>query len=254
VVHHAPAVVAGWLPVLVGPDRYERDLIEDELMTEVGALRGRHPALEVHAAVHDGAPYMTLAEHAGLVAANVLVVGSSDSGALTRFLHGSTGADLVRKTSQLVVVARDLTPVQQAAMATGYPSIVAVLDDRDTCPQVLRFAADMASRWGTGVRVVRSAPDAGHAAAVARSVPEVVLRGLLGIVRRRYPCVPVRVETVTADLADTVVTLSADASLVVVGDRRHGVVHRLLTVSVGRRVLHNARCTVAAIPCGPFSS
>lgn len=248
VVHHAPALVSGWLPVLIGPDRHERDLIESELTTEIDAVRDRHPALEVHAAVHDGAPSVSLAEHADRVAANIIAVGCSDSRGVARVLHGSTGADLMRTTRQAVVVVRDLTPVQQAAMVTGYASVIAVLNDRDTGPRVLAFACDMADRWGTGVTVVRAAPDPGHPTAAERSVPAAVLRSLLDAARWRYPWVPVRVETVTSDLAGRVLDLSSDAALVVVGDRPRGMVHRLLTGPVGHRVLQHANCTVAATP------
>lgn len=248
VVHHAPALVAGWLPVLIGPDRHERDLIEDELTAEIDAVRDRHPAVEVHAAVHDGAPSASLAEHADRVAANVVVVGCSDPRVVPRFVHGSTGADLVRKTRHSVVVVRDLTPVQQAAMVTGYASVVAVLDDRDTSARVLAFACDMAGGWGTGVTVLRSVPGPRHPAAAERSVPAAVVRGLLDTARWRYPWVPVRVETAATDPVEAVSGLSADAAMVVVGDRRRGLVHRFLSGAVGHRTLHQALCTVAAVP------
>jgi nucleotide-binding universal stress UspA family protein len=64
VVHHTPTVIAGWVPELVGPDELERDHIEDQLLAEVDACRAAGVDLEVHAAMHDGAPYARLAEHA----------------------------------------------------------------------------------------------------------------------------------------------------------------------------------------------
>lgn len=248
VVHHTPAVVAGWAPVLTGPDECERDLIEDELVAEVDACRAAHPGLEVHAAMHDGAPYARLSEHADQVGADVLAVGCTDLGTLSRLVFGSTGAELIRTTERLVIVVRDLTPVQQAAMATGYAPVVALLDDRETSPHVLAFAFDMANRWDGSVTVVHMDPRAGRATAVDRYVPAAVLRSQLDIVRWHYPHVPARVETVMTDPTHEILDHSTDARLVVVGDRRHGVVHRLLSGSASHRVLHHARCSVAVVP------
>lgn len=248
VVHSTPTVAAGWVPMLAGPDECERDLIEDQLVAEADVCRAAHPGLEIHIAMHDGAPYARLADHADQVGADVLAVGSSDLSAVSRLVFGSTGAELVRTTRRLVVVVRDLTPVQQAAMATGYAPVVALLDDRETSPRVLAFAFETASRWGASVMVVHADPSAGGFAGVDRYVPAAVLRGQLDVVRGYYPSVAVRVETVMADLCDAVLDHSTDARLVVVGDRRSGVVHRLLSGSVSHRVLHHAQCSVAVIP------
>jgi nucleotide-binding universal stress UspA family protein len=248
VVHHTPALAAGWVPVLTGPDQCERDLIEDQLLAEVDACGAAVPGVEVHAAMLDGAPYARLAEHADQVGADVLAVGSSDPGTLSRLVFGSTGADLIRTTRRLVVVVRDLTPVQQAAMATGYAPVVALLDDRETSPRVLMFAYDMASRWSAGVTIVHVARGGGRFAEVDRFVPAPVLRSQLAVAHRHHPNVPVRVETVMADSTQEVLDHSTDARLVVVGDRRHGVVHRLLAGSAGHQVLHHARCSVAVVP------
>jgi nucleotide-binding universal stress UspA family protein len=248
VVQHPPAVAAGWVPMLSGPDESERDLIEDQLLAEVDACRAAHPDLEVHAVMHDGAPYVRLAEHADRVGADVLAVGSSDPGVVSRFVFGSTGGELVRTTRRLVVVVRELTLVQEAAVATGYAPVVALLDDRETCPRVLAFACDMADRWGAGVTLVHADPRATRFADVDRYVPTAVLRSQLEVVRWHYPNVPVRVETVVSDSCRAVLDHSTDARLVVVGDRRHRVVQRLLGGSAGHRVLHHARCSVAVVP------
>jgi nucleotide-binding universal stress UspA family protein len=251
VVHHAPAIVAGWTPVLTGPDELARDHIEDELVAEVDACRAAYPGLEVHAAMHAGPPYARLAEHADQVGANVLAVGCSDLGAVSRVVFGSTGAELIRATSRRVVVVRDLSPVQQAAIATGYAPVVAFLDDRDTSPRVLGFAYDVANRWGAGVTVVHTQPDAGGHTGAKRSIPATVLCRQLDVLRQHYPGVPTRVETLGSDFCHVVLEHSADARLVVLGDRRQGVVHRLLAGSTGHRIMHHARCSVAVVPQVP---
>lgn len=251
VVHHAPAIATGWMPVLTGPEEQARDLVEDQLVAEVDACRVAYPGLEVHAAMHDGPPYARLAEHADQVGADVLVVGCSDVSAVSRLVFGSTGTELIRVANRRVVVVRDLTPVQQAGIATGYAPVVALLDDRDTSPRVLGFAYDMASRWGAEVAILHVHPSTGGHAEVPRSVPASVLRRQLDVVCRHCPGVPMRVETVGTDAGDAVLDHSADARLIVLADRYQGVVHRLLAGSTAHRVMHHARCSVAVVPQEP---
>lgn len=235
VVHKMPAVVAGWLPVLVGPDEWERDLLVDELIAEVDACRATYPGLVVHAAVHDGAPREHLAGHADLVGADVLAVGCSGNGAVPRALLGSTGAGLVRSADRLVVVVRDETPVQQAGTATGFAPVVALLDDEATCARVLTVAFDMADRLGARVTVLHHE---------TRALPH----DRLDRVRRWRPRVPVGFESTAADMYQAVLDMSAEARLIVMGARRHTVVQRLLAGPPGRKVPHDARCTVAVVP------
>ncbi|MFC4852691.1 universal stress protein [Actinophytocola glycyrrhizae] len=233
-----PTVATGWVPPgLSGPSEDQRCLIEDEVVAEIDACRAATPGLEAHGAIHDGRPHSRLAEHANLVGANVVAVGVSDLGAVSRLLLGSTGAELIRTTRRVVVAVRDLTPVQQAAVVTGYAPVVAMVDDRATSARVLAFACDMAHRWGTSVTVV-------HA---GRVVPAAV-RGWLTDARSRYPGVRVDVAAAGTQPHLAALDLSADAPLVAVGDRRHGVLRRLLTGSAAHTLLHHAKCSVAVVP------
>ena len=56
-----------------------------------------------------------------------------------------------------------------------------------------------------------------------------------------------RTVIVTEQPGPTVLEHAEDARLVVVGDRRQGVVHRLLTGSVSHMALHHAECTVLVV-------
>jgi len=152
----APAVAAGWVPMVVGPDEGLRRRMEYELLDEVDECRCRNPGLEVRGAMHDGPPCTRLAEHADLVGANVLVVGGSDRGILSRLVFGSTGAGLLRTTRRTVVVVRGLTPVQEAGVVTGSAPVVAAVDDPATSARVLEFASDMADRWDAPLTVVHA--------------------------------------------------------------------------------------------------
>ncbi len=242
VVHRTPAVMSGWVPALVGPDEQEREFLAAELVAEADTWRVAHPGLEVHTALHDGAPSIGLAEHAHRVGADVVVVGSSGHSAIARGLLGSTGAELVRVANRLVVVVRAETPVQQAGIATGIAPVLALLDDQENSARVLAVAFDMAARHGAGVTVVHHVAHADQDQAM-RGVRDQVDR-----VSRCHPGVPVRGVSITADACQAVLDMSAEARLVVVGDRRYGVVRRLLAGSQGRKVLHDARCSVAVVP------
>ncbi len=242
VVHRTPTVMSGWVPALVGPDERERDLLVAELVAEADTWRVAHPGLEVHTALHDGAPSIGLAEHAHLVGAEVVVVGSSSHSGVARGLLGSTGAELVRVANRLVVVVRDETPVQQAGIATGIAPVLALLDDQKKSARVLAAAFDIAGRHGAGVTVVHHVPHAD---------PDQGMRGVrdqVDRVSRSYPGVPVRGVSITGDACQAVLDMSAEARLVVVGDRRYGLARRLLAGSQGRKVLHDARCSVAVVP------
>ncbi len=239
VVEPTAQVVANGLapPPLAGPNEDRRGLIEDQLVAEIGACRVANPGLDVHGAVHDGPPHARLAEHAELVGANVLAVGSSDLGAVSRLVLGSTVAELIHATSRVVVAVRDLTPVQQAEMAIGYAPVVALVDEQPSSGRVLAFACDMADRWRTSVTVVH----AGDATAAA-------LRSQLRTVRRHHPRVQLDLERVDTRPDHTVLDLSVDARLVVVADRRRGIFRRFLPDAAAPMLLHRAKCSVAVIP------
>lgn len=238
VEHAAHTATAGWLPVVTQPDKRQRDFLADQLLTEMEYCLSHHPGLEVHAAMHDGVPPTFLTEYADLVRADVLAVGVSDLGPVSRMVFGSTGAALIRTTTRPVVVVRDPTPVQQAATATGYAPVVALADDQATVSRVLATAADMANRWQAGITVVH---DQAH-------VPVTVMRGQLRVLRRRCSMVPVTVESVAANPLRAVLARSTDARMVVVGERRPGVVERLLRGSVSRVVMRHAESSVAIVP------
>lgn len=224
-----PTVAAGWVPPsFSGPAGDQRHLIEDQLVAEIDACRTANPGLEAHGAMHDGRAHSRLAEHADLVGANVVAVGVSGLGAVPRLVLGSTGAELVRTTRRTVIAVRDLTPVQQAAMVTGYSPVVALVDERVASARVLAFARDVADRWGTTVTVVH--PGDG--------VPDAV-RGRAG---------DVAVKAADTSPHAAALELSAEARLVVVGGRRDGLLRRLLTESPVGTLLHRAKCSVAVVP------
>ena len=72
----------------------ERDVLEGALETAAVALSGED--LEVTTHIREGNPAHEIAKCSADVDADLVVVGHSDKGLLTRWLEGSVGAELVR--------------------------------------------------------------------------------------------------------------------------------------------------------------
>lgn len=229
VEYAAFTVAAGWVPVSTGPDETRRQQLADELAAEVDSCRDRNPGLEVHGAVHDGSPCVRLAEHAEVVGADTLAVGASHLGPVARLLFGSTEAGLLRASRRPLIVVRDLSPVQEAYLATGYAPILAVLDDPATAQPVLRFAFTAAARRHAPLTILRATPD----------VPVNV-----AVLRRACPGTDPEIETITDRFERTILARTEDARLVVAGHRRSSVLRRPLS----HTVLHHAQCSVALVP------
>lgn len=215
-----PTVTAGWLPVYLGSNDLQRRELADELVAEVHTCRERNPALEIHAVLHDGEPSTCLAEHADSVDADVVVVGGSDRNPVSRFVFGSTPVGLLRSTQRPLVAVRDLTPVQEACVATGYAPVVAAVDDLATSARVLAFAFDAGDRWDAPVVVVSDLDGA-------------VLPQQVHDLRCQYPLTTVRIEQ---GAAKAVLARSGEARLVVVADSR-----------ASHALLRRARCSVAVV-------
>lgn len=234
VEYAAFTVAAGWVPVSTGPDEARRRQLADELAAEVDDCRERNPGLEVHGAVHDGSPCVRLAEHAEVVGADTLAVGASHLGRVARLLFGSTEAGLLRASKRPLIVVRDLSPVQEAYLATGYAPVIAVLDDAATAGPVLRFAFTAAARRAARLHVLQAVPD----------VPPDVANERLARLRRVCPNVPVEIEPVADRFERAVLARTEDAQLVVAGHRRASVLRR----PISHAVLHHAQCSVALVP------
>jgi len=241
-----PAVAAGWAAMSLGPDEGQRRLCANELRAEADLCRSTNDELAVFAALYDGPLPSGLTRHAGGVGAALLVVGGSELSRLSRVVFGSTAGELVRTTAQPVVAVRQQTPVQEAAIATGYATVVAVCDDIATVARVLGSAFDVAERWGAEVTVLTAAPH--HRAVLSMpGVPPRLLDDRLTACQAAHPAVGTRTVIGTDQPGRTVLEHAEDARLVVVGDRRQGVVHRLLSGSVSHTALHHAECTVLVV-------
>lgn len=80
----------------------EHGLIEDALEQAVNDLGDN---VSVHTAIRKGEPAMEIAKEAEAIGADLVVIGHSDKGLLSRWFEGSTGAALIRDLPCNLLVA-----------------------------------------------------------------------------------------------------------------------------------------------------
>ncbi len=218
----------------------------DEAVRRVHAAA---PTLEVETAAVAGPARAVLLHEAQL--AQVLVVGSRRLGPAHRLFSPSTGAASTARAACPVVVVRE------AATRSLPDARVVVGVDGPSSRPALRFAFEEAARYGTGLTAVHAwrlnqadlgslvRPGVTHEAvpAEARAMVAELVRPLAA----DHPEVDVRTDVVEAYAVDELVTLSANARLVVVGSRGLGSLWALLLGSVSREVIRQAHCPVAVV-------
>lgn len=182
--------------------------------------------------------------------ASLVVLGSRRLGALTGALLGSVSSAVAARASCPVVVVRGPggEPDHPAPVVVG-------VDDERTPDEVLEFAFEYASRHGLPVRAVLCwNPHPIVRSHRLESVSEeefqraqAALSAAVSGWSSKYPAVTVEKRVVEGQPTGTLVSLAADADLLVVGARgRHALAGTLLG-SVSQGVLHHARCPVAVV-------
>ncbi len=210
-------------------------------------VRERHPQLDVATELLPGDPAVNLLSMAD--SADLLVVGSRGLNRFAALLLGSVSETLASHSTCPVAVVR--------ASATGSgPVVVGVAPDEPREP--VEFAFAEAERRGVPVRAVRGwldpQPLPGHVVPPPREVAErdqaerEDLAAVLVPVRESFPTVPVRIEVGLAEPESLLVDASGQASLLVVGARRHRGRFALPLGRVARRALHHARCPAVVVP------
>ncbi|WP_042424211.1 universal stress protein [Streptacidiphilus anmyonensis] len=186
--------------------------------------------------------------------AQLLVVGARGSGGFPGLLVGSTSLHTAGTAGCPVVVVPDRGDAD--GERTG--GVVVGVDAKDPDEAVLRFAFQAAERRELSLRAVhawryplitqgRGMPpvyERGHVEAEQERTLAEVLAGW----REDYPSVPVTFDSVKSGAAKPLVSLSAEADLVVVGRQGHrsGPLGRLGSVSLA--VVQHASCPVAVVP------
>lgn len=215
-----------------------------------GDLGSGAPVIETRT-VRDGAA-------GGLIAAardaDLLVVGTRGRGGFTSLLLGSVAAACAYQTPvPLAVIGND-------APQPGSGDIVVGLDDSFGARRALRWAAAEASRLEVALRVVHGwegpmPATAGAPTSDPLADPEVASSaraGLERIVEEELDQLAVRppIRTLAVPLAasEALITVAANASLLVVGSRGRGGFTGLVLGSVSQQCLHHSTRPLVIIP------
>ncbi len=266
-------VCTDWHPVsspeaagvlLTAPDL---EVVGQELADDaVARLRADHPGLRVRTEVRAWAPPVPslLAESER---AQLLVLGSRGRGAFAGLMLGSTSAQVAVHAHCPVVVVRPPGPSggtggeAGAAQRGTTGGVVVGVDGSPAARAALAFAVETATQRGAALRAVRvwqvpslwgsshhAAPGA-HVGDLERAEQELLdadVAAALDAAGPR-PALEVGAVVVQGHPVDGLLQAARGADLLVVGSRGSGGFRGLLLGSVGRAVLHHARCPVAMV-------
>ncbi|WP_037267636.1 universal stress protein [Kibdelosporangium aridum] len=240
-------------PVLDPVDRPRRETAIRALSPLVTETRRSAPDLDVVATLSDTDATTAISDITAELDGALIVVGSSGHSALPRMLIGSTAADLVHAARQITVIVRG-----NENSATDGPVLVGV-DGTDFTAKLFDFAFQHAAAHGNTVHAIHALgarwlglvgpafnPD--RRAAPPGAATAEFARRHLDERRKRYPDVPATFDVVDDRPAQALVDRSDMASLVVVGNRRHGPIRRTVFGSVSHALLYHAKCPVAVVP------
>jgi nucleotide-binding universal stress UspA family protein len=225
----------------VYPDADTDDAVGEMLGRALETAAGTHPCVRLRTRVEHGTAAVALAQRSAEAA---LVVVGGPRHSLMRALLGSTSASVSTHSRCPVVVVRgeprDSDPV------------VAGVDDSPAAATVLGFAFEQAAVRGVPVRAVHGwAPPPGDLLSDVNLSAVAAERGRLDAVvdcwRRRFPQVPVSTEILVGAPGEVLAEAAAGAQLVVAGARARRALRVTLRPSIGRHLLHRARCSIALV-------
>ncbi|CAM5618380.1 universal stress protein [Streptomyces tanashiensis] len=245
------------LPLLQDPEDQQR-AAHAVLREAEATIAERHPGLALTAEVLPDTPVAALLGTEDR--AELLVIGSRGRGAVTGFLLGSYGQQIIAAATRPVVAVRSRDG-GQAEPPAGYV-LVGQLGSPEDSAAALGVAFETAAARGAAVRAVRAwslPPLYAYSPASMRLADEAgglvpyeekALREALAPWRERYPDVPVVEHVELGSAGQVLLSASGGAQLLVVGRRaRRGAVGPRIG-SVAHAALHLAPCPVAVVPQG----
>ncbi|HEX6234715.1 MAG TPA: universal stress protein [Jiangellaceae bacterium] len=254
----AEAAAAGWplrmvnayeemplIPVMVAVSA--REAAERMLREARARLESRgFGDLSISMVTHHGFPRWVLLREAE--GARALVVGREGAGRLTELVLGSTSlACATHATVPVVVVPESWRPVSR-----GQRIITLGVDGSPRCEAAIEFAFATAARWQARIVAVAAlhlpepVPDL-DVSEDARAQTAGMLADQLSPWRAKFAGVDVTEAVAAGHPAAVIADHSADADLVVIGGRGHGVVTGMLLGSVARAVLHHVDRPIAVV-------
>ncbi|MFI1718638.1 universal stress protein [Streptomyces litmocidini] len=245
------------LPLVQDPDAQQR-AAHAVLREAEATIAARHPELALTAELLPDPPVPALLGTEDR--AEMLVIGSRGHGAVTGFLLGSYGQQIIAASARPVAAVRSRDG-EQAEPPSGHV-LVGQLGSPEDSAAVLGFAFGTAAARGAAVRAVRAwslPPLYAYSPASMRLADEAgglvpyeekALREALAPWRERYPDVPVSEHVELGSAGQVLLSVSGGAQLLVVGRRaRRGAVGPRIG-SVAHAALHLAPCPVAVVPQG----
>ena len=227
----------------VYPDADTDDAVGEMLGQALADAADTHPWVRVRARVEHGTAAVALTQR-GADAGLVVVGGPRHSG--VRALLGSTSASVSAHARCPVVVVR-------GEPRTTDP-VVAGVDDSPAATTVLGFAFRQAALRGVPVRAVHGwmPPGGGRDLLCDVNLGAVAaerrrLDGIVACWRRQFPAVEVTSEILVGAPGEVLAEAAAGAQLVVAGARARRALRMALRPSIGRHLLHRARCSVALV-------
>ncbi|GAA4601865.1 nucleotide-binding universal stress UspA family protein [Actinoplanes octamycinicus] len=226
----------------VYPD-VDTDLAVAEMLGRaVDTAMSSHPGVRVWARVEHSTAAVALLQRAA--DASLVVLGGRRPTGMRAWLGSTSGSVSAHARCPVVVVRGE-------PRATD--PVVAGVDESEAAGLVLGFAFEQAAVRGVPVRAVHgwSPPDGRDLLCETnlRAIGEERgrLEALVGCWRRRYPGIPVSAEVMVGSPGEVLAQAAAGAQLVVAGARTRRALRAVLRPSVGRHLLHRARCSVALV-------
>lgn len=232
------------------PGRFRLELTDPDFVSHLEQIRERHVRSDVVIDVCPPNPSMDLIRRSSRDSVIVLPAPSAQSSVVD--------ATTVAAHAQGVVVA--VRPTTPPAGVTAGPFAAHVLVGVDGGPssrQAIEFAFDYADRHHLPLAAIRAADPNPSGVWVDGDETEVhfttyafgldLLDAELADGRRRHPDVPVRRFVLREPARSALVSASAGAYLLVVGDRGRTALARRFLGSVSRHVIQHAHCTVAVV-------
>lgn len=214
-------------------------------------IRVQHPELTVDAVLIDGSTASALIDES--FHARLSVLGSRGLGGWTDILLGSVATQVSTHAAGPVVVIPAPAPKKQ-----DKPMIVVGVDGSKTSAKAIDFAFDQAEARNARVVAVNVTPHPAPTfsgglgllvfdpADIANEDRLLMAESLAGA-ETDYPDVELEVRLMSGHPAQTLVTASESAELLVVGSRGRDGFASLLLASVSLSVLLHARCPVAIV-------
>jgi len=207
------------------PTAAEVELIDPNLARALSRARDRLGGRRAVLKIRSGQPAGRLAEASAGV--GLLVIGAGEGGRTVR--------RVVRHAHCPVVVIRP-GPVPRGAQFAAH--VVVGVDGSAAGQTALEFAFAYAAEHHLPLATVHVASAAAPEPLVAEVEPWA----------RKYPDVPVHMAVVGGSVADALIRAAEGARLLVVGDKRRGVIGRARTGDVPLTVATDASCPVAVVP------